>query len=328
MHRVVLGAMGVLMRCEASARRGTRLLGLALALFCAIGVASPAAAQRMTDEEIAAAVRDLQAAQPETRVAAVDMLSSRAWRNRRELAPHFKRLLREDPDWRVRASAGRAIGRLSLREAVPDVVRALRDPQVEVRVVAAAALWRLPDPAAVPALLELLRDRDAAARQWSALALGVIRDSRATVPLTQILGDTEPAVRLDAIRSLGRIADPAALEPLVRFASNDTRPIDERLEAVNAIAQLQGPNKVNALTRLLPQRNRLVRLQVVRALGQVGDALVLPTLRRHRTTERDREINAAVQQSIVAIEARMRQPAQPAQPASTAPQAQTRPTTR
>ncbi len=307
--------MGVVMRCGASRKwRGFVFVGLVLVASIALVPAAPAAAQRMTDEEIAAAMRNLTAAEPETRVQAIDQLSSRAWRSRRELAPHFRRLLREDADWRVRASAGRAIGRLSLREAVPDVVRALRDPQVEVRVVAAAALWRLPDPAAVPALLELLRDRDAAARQWAALALGVIRDSRATVPLTQMLTDAEAAVRLDAIRSLGRIADEAALEPLVQFANADAHPVDERLEAINAIAQLQGPNKVNSLTRMLSERNRQVRLQVVRALGQVGDALVLPALRRARASERDQEILSAIQESMSAIETRMRQP--PAAPSA------------
>jgi HEAT repeat protein len=260
----------------------------------------------MTDDEFQAAVRELGSENPEARVAAIDLLSRRAWRKRRELAPHFRRLLRQDPDWRVRASSGRAVGRLSLREAVPDLVRALRDPQVEVRVVAAAALWRLPDPAAVPALLELLTDSDPAARQWGALALGVIHDTRATAPLARVLGDSEAAVRLDTIRSLGRIGDPTALEPLVAFATSEDRAIDERLEAVNAIAQLQGPAKVNSLSRMLSQRNRLVRLQVVRALGEVGDALVLPALRRQGGQERDQEIVAAIQEALDSIDERTR----------------------
>jgi HEAT repeat protein len=287
------------------------------ALLCGLSVAEPALAQRMDDQEFETTLQELRATDPEARVAAIDVLSRRAWRKRREIAPHFRQLLREDPDWRVRASSGRAIGRLSLREAVPDLVRALRDPQVEVRVVAAAALWRLPDPAAVPALLELLRDQDPAARQWAALALGVIRDTRATQPLSTMLTDPESAVRLDTIRSLGRIGDPGGLEALSRFANNDQRSLEERLEAVNAIAQLQGPAKVNALTRMLTQRNRLIRLQVVRALGEVGDALVLPALRRQLAEERDDEIKGAIREAAAAIEQRMREAAQatPEQPA-------------
>jgi HEAT repeat protein len=284
-------------------------LVMACALFSFSGTAH---AQRMTDEEFQAAVQSLSSENPDARVAAIDVLSRRAWRKRRELAPHFRRLLRNDPDWRVRASSGRAVGRLSLREAVPDLVRALRDAQVEVRVVAAAALWRLPDPAAVPALLELLQDRDPAARQWGALALGVIHDTRATRPLTQMLNDSESAVRLDTIRSLGRIGDPTGLDALVAFASSDERAIEERLEAVNAIAQLRGPPKVNALTRMLAQRQRLVRLQVVRALGEVGDALVLPALRRQAAEERDQEIDAAIEEAVTSVEERMRTSTEPA----------------
>jgi HEAT repeat protein len=291
-------------------RTARRAWTIGLVMACTVLFGGTAHAQRMTDEEFQAAVHELGSENPEARVAAIDLLSRRAWRKRRELAPHFRRLLRQDPDWRVRASSGRAVGRLSLREAVPDLVRALRDAQVEVRVVAAAALWRLPDPAAVPALLELLHDRDPAARQWGALALGVIRDTRATQPLTQMLADSEAAVRLDTIRSLGRIGDPSGLEALVAFASDEDHAIDERLEAINAIAQLQGPNKVNALTRMLAQRNRLVRLQVVRAIGEVGDALVLPALRRLGAEERDQEISAAIHEAVDSVEERMRAAAQ------------------
>jgi hypothetical protein len=285
------------------------------AMACTLFFGSTAQAQRMTDDEFQAAVHELSSENPEARVAAIDLLSRRAWRKRRDLAPHFRRLLRQDPDWRVRASSGRAVGRLSLREAVPDLVRALRDAQVEVRVVAAAALWRLPDPAAVPALLELLTDRDPAARQWGALALGVIHDTRATQPLTRVLGDSESAVRLDTIRSLGRIGDPAALPALVAFAGSEDHAIEERLEAVNAIAQLQGPAKVNALTRMLSERNRLLRLQVVRALGEVGDALVLPALRRQGAEERDQEIATAIHEAIDSIDERMRAASEAASPA-------------
>jgi HEAT repeat protein len=286
-------------------RRATRLLLLSIGLtFFGVDAAS---AQRMTDAEFEAAVAKLSAASAEERVAAVDVLSSRAWRKRDALTPHFRRLSRDDSDWRVRASVARAIGRLSIREAVPDLVRGLRDPRVEVRVVAAAALWRLPDPAAVPALLELLDDSDPAARQWATLALGVVQDRRATAPLVSILNDREATVRLDAIRSLGRIADERALAPLAAFAADGNRNADERLEAVNAIARLSGADKVNALLRLLEGHDETIRIQVIGAIGEAGDALVLPALRRERAADRDRDTRRAIDDAIEAVERRMRE---------------------
>ncbi|HEY8431995.1 MAG TPA: HEAT repeat domain-containing protein, partial [Sandaracinaceae bacterium] len=220
------------------------------------------------------------------------------------IVPHLRRHLREDRDWRVRASSGRAIGRLAARDAVPDLVRALRDPVVDVRVVAAAAIWRLPDPAAVPALLELLRDRDASARQWAALALGVIRDRRATRPLVELLRDPEPEVHMDAIRSLGRIRDASAGAPLERCARDAGRTGEERLECVGALAALDGPEKVDALVRLARDGDVTVRTRAVQSLGRVGDALVIPALRERRAAEPSAAVRGAIDEAIREIQSR------------------------
>lgn len=273
-------------------------------LVMSLFTAPSASAQRLTPEEMQAQFRQLEDPSPDKRIEAVEALGRRGWQLRRDIAPRLQRLLREDPDWRVRASSGRAIGRLSVRTAVPDLVAALRDPQVEVRVVAAAALWRLPDAAAVPGLVELLNDRDAAARQWGALALGVVRDRRATQPLLRVLADPEGAVRMDVIRSLGRVGDPSALDPLKDFARNASNAMDERLEAVNSIASLDSPDKVNVLVQLLSDSEERIRVRAVRALGQVGDALAIPPLRRVRQSERSEEARNAVDEAIEAIQQR------------------------
>ncbi len=280
------------------------LQALVVALVASMGIPE-AAAQRLSDADYEAAIGNLASENSETRLDAVEVLGRRGWRRRREIAPHLRRLLRTDPDWRVRASSGRAIGRLSVRTAVPDLAAALRDPQVEVRVVAAAALWRLPDAAAVPGLITLLNDTDPAARQWAALALGVVRDRRATAPLLRMLTDDQPEVRLDVVRSLGRVGDPAAMSALQAYVENADLPEDERLEAVNAIASLDSPDKVNVLVRLLRHAEEPVRLRAVRALGQVGDALAIPPLRRVRGEARG-ELRTSIDESIAAIRERAR----------------------
>lgn len=285
----------------------SRLVALAIGLVALFASVDAQAQRRMDEAAYNQAVEGLSAADADARIAAVEAIARGGWRFRRQAAPHLRRLIRHDPDWRVRASSGRAIGRLSLREAVPDLVRALRDDQVDVRIVAAAALWRLPDAAAVPALLDLLNDSDATARQWGALALGVTGDTRATEALLRLLDDTAQAVRLDALRSLGRIADPAALPRLVAFIQDANRAEEERLEAINALASLRGPDKMNALIRLLDDPNTNVRLHIVNALAQVGDALVVPTLRRRRAAETVSAIRTAIDEAIAAIEERARE---------------------
>jgi HEAT repeat protein len=269
-----------------------------------VGASVPAAAQQLSDADYRATVQRLEDGSPPVRASAADVLGRRGYSRRNTIVPLLRVRLRDDRDWRVRASAGRALGRLGARDAVPDLVRALRDPVVDVRVVAAAAIWRLPDPAAVPALLELLRDQDPAARQWSALALGVIRDRRATRPLIRLLQDPQGDVRLDSIRSLGRIRDASAVAALEGYASTSTHGMDERLEAVDSLSALDGPEKVDALVRLLRHAEAPIRTRAVQSLGRVGDALAIPPLRQRRATESTPSVRTAIDEAVREIQAR------------------------
>lgn len=273
------------------------------AALIALG-AIPAHAQTLSDADVRRLSGRIENGSPEERIAAAETMGRRGASHRDAVTPLLIGRLRNDLDWRVRASSGRALGRLAARDAVPSLVRALRDPVVDVRVVAAAALWRLPDPAAVQPLLELLRDEEPAARQWAALALGVVRDRRATRPLVSLLGDPEKDVRLDVIRSLGRLRDPVAARPLEGFARDPANDVDERLEAVNALSSLEGPEKVDALVRLVRFGDTRVRTRAVRTLGQVGDALVLPSLRQRRSTERVASVRNAIDRAVRQIQER------------------------
>ena len=71
-----------------------------------------------------------------------------------------------------------------------------------------------------------------------------------------------------------------------------------KLEAIDAIASVDSPDKVDVLVHLLDHDSGAVRSRTVRALGQVGDALAIPALRRRRSAVRSpaarREIDAAM----------------------------------
>jgi HEAT repeat protein len=294
-----------------------KLQALLVVVLSAVGLVSlggaTARAQELDAAAYSAAMTDLQGPDSDSRMAAAELLGRRAGSHRTDIVPVLRRLLRDDPEWGVRASAGRALGRLAARDSVPDLVRALRDPVVDVRVVAAAAIWRLPDPAAVPALIELLGDADSSARQWATLALGVIRDTRAVEGLAALLHDPEESLRVDVVRSLGRIRDRGALAPLEAFVRESGRGAEERAEAISAIAGLDTPERMDSLARLLDHSDRLVRQHAAEALGQIGDALVLPSLRHRLASERTREVRTALEAAIAAVEARAAAPA-PAPP--------------
>lgn len=277
------------------ARALNAIATLLVVLFCSAEVR----AQRFREEDLPAVMERLESEDANVRAEAVDVLGRRAFRYRERFTDALRMHIRSDPDWRVRASAGRAAGRLALRAAVPELIGALADPSVDVRVVAAAALWRLPAPEAVPALIRLLEDRDAVARQWGALALGVAGDARAVLPLVQLLDDPEADVRLDAIRSLGRVRDRRALGSLRVVAREDERTDAERLEAISSIAALDGAEKLAALVELAEHPRDDIAVRAVEALAQVGTGAVVPALRRLRrqtTRARHEAIDAALRE--------------------------------
>lgn len=292
---------------------GVGLVALALAGVPARSSAqpptAPASTGRMSEAEFLQALSQLDAPAAYTRLAAADAIGTRGGRFRHGASERLRVLVRTDPDVSVRAMAGRAIGRLGLRDAVPDLIVALGDTQAQVRIVAAAALWRLPDPTAVEALIVGLRDSDPSVREWCALAVGVTGDARAAAPLAAALADETPNVRLEAVRSLARIGDPVAMDPLTRLVQNEDESTETRLEAVNSLAAVQSPDKANALVRLLDVADSDVRIHVIRALGQVGDVLVIPALRRAQARPGGNRLATPIREAIRLIEARAAAPA-------------------
>ncbi|MET0285599.1 MAG: HEAT repeat domain-containing protein [Polyangiales bacterium] len=240
------------------------------------------------EEAFKSALARLGSAQANERAAAADELGRRGFRFRKQIADALRPLLSKDPDASVRAACGRALGRLGLREALPELTQALSDGSADVRAVAAAALWRLPEPKSVPALIERTRDEDAKVREWSALALGAAKDARALAPLIERLSDADRSVRLAAIRGLGRMNSSEALVPLQGYLTGATRDEEEKDEVVAAVVAIEGSERVASLLALyaaaasdVAQKRRLLS-----ALTRVGDAQALPMLRK-LSSERD-----------------------------------------
>jgi HEAT repeat protein len=238
------------------------------------------------EEAFKKAADRLKSSQAADRAAAANEMGRRGYRFRKEIAELLRPLLRTDPEPAVRAAAGRALGRLGAREAVPDLIAALSDSSADVRVVAAAAIWRLPDPAATAPLLDRVKDSDKAVREWAALALGVIGDKRAVPELVKLLGDPERAVRLAAVRSLGRVGDPEGIDPVVQYVRGGKRDAEEKEEAVAAVASMKGEGRVPALLSLLEaaENDSAQQVRILSALGQIGGSQAMPALRKHATS--------------------------------------------
>src|SRR6266436_172939 len=100
-------------------------------------------------------------------------------------ASYWREALKGD-NAELRREAITAMGALKVKDAVPDLIAALKDKDAKVRAKAAESLWSVggADTAeAIPALLPLLNDKDISVRLSTAGALGQIGpEAKAAVP--------------------------------------------------------------------------------------------------------------------------------------------------
>ncbi len=140
----------------------------------------------------------------------------------------------QHPEADVRAQAARALGIQRVPLAVDPLQRLLDDPNPSVQLQAVIALGRIGQPGPIPSLIAKLGATDRylafAARQairridhWDAVADGLDAEDR--------------DVRIGLLETLEMVDDVRAAELLAAFASDPVRPIDERVRALELLAQ-------------------------------------------------------------------------------------------
>ena len=174
-----------------------------------------------------------------------------------------------------RAITAEALGFWHFEAVVPELTALLGDPSPLVRANAADALGRIGDQAPVPALIALLHDKSLWVQRAAAQALGAIGAPEAVEPLGQMLANSEIAlVRASAISALGHIPLRKARRIVSRYAWDSSEQ---------------------------------VRWCVARALGIIGDASSLITLKELSKDSHivfGRSIGEVAQESIRALEKR------------------------
>ncbi|HEX7520143.1 MAG TPA: HEAT repeat domain-containing protein, partial [Candidatus Deferrimicrobium sp.] len=115
--------------------------------------------------------------------------------------------LSDDQNPNVRAAAAKALGTLDCRDALPNLVAALKDIEW-VRFSALEALSGMREDAAVEPILALLSDPSPTTRHTAIEALGEIGSFRAGDALLAHLGNTDRDERAAVLKSLLRIGVP------------------------------------------------------------------------------------------------------------------------
>jgi HEAT repeat protein len=205
-----------------------------------------------------------------------------------------------DEDWAVREDAAVALGRLKDARAVVPLAFLLRDEDRAVRQAAIGALASIGEPA-VEVLGRCLHDESLQVQEAASEILAGIGDDRVFEPLVQALGSTDWIVRMHAAKALGRMKEPGSVSALVPLLHDKVKAVREeaagalaaigtasipslvlalrhdewlvRLHAVEALGKLRSPEAVQPLLfALFNDRDSAIREDVVRALGDIGDA--------------------------------------------------------
>lgn len=253
-----------------------------------------------------AALRDVRARRPESRVAAAARLGT-ADGEQRDAAADGLQQLAQDKDARVRAAAVRSLQQLAVGGTLPALLQCLEDSDAFVRELAVVAVGAVGGAAAcealraamrsrhpevrfqavvsyveacpqpqLSALRPLLRDEDAKVRANAARTAAHFGDD-ARAELRMAAGDADAGVRAEAALGLARLGeapDPDAL----RCALGDPELLPEALDAIAALElhSLQEDAAIIATSVLKPLPHKVA---AARALIRLGDARGLPALR-------------------------------------------------
>ncbi len=235
---------------------------------------------------------------------------------------------------RARYLAATALARIDDPPTIEALAERLRDDKEfwGVRHEVAGALAKLRAPEAYAVLASAAKVKHPKVRRSVAAALGVFKTQEAFETLKPLaLGDESYLVQADAARALGRTKQPQALDVLLDVvdrkswadvvsvgaldgmaAMRDERgvphvvartryghPTRARRAAILALPKIATDRRAReALEDLLDDRDPYLRVDVVRALADVGDAKARPALRSKLDTDLDPRVRRRIREAL------------------------------
>lgn len=165
------------------------------------------------------------------------------WLYRDESYSLVTRMLENEPEHLVLASAIFALGHLGNDKAVPLILRYLNHADENVRFAVACALSSFPNESeSVVGLLKLTRDTDADVRDWAVFGLGVLGDTDSPEireALLRCLNEANEDVREEAAVGLGKRQDQRVI-PILETVLDE---LDLRPRVRESLAGLLGLNE-------------------------------------------------------------------------------------
>jgi aminopeptidase N len=210
-------------------------------------------------------------------------------------------LANENEFWGVRAEAAATLGKIRSDDALDVLVKHTQTAHAKVRRAVAAALGQFRSAKAVDALKPLaLKDASYLVEAEAARALGQTRQSAAFDILIDVLDrpSWSDIVRAGAIDGLAALRDERA-QPHVLARIRYGIPTRGRRAAIMALPKLSTDRKVReALEDLLDQADPYLKVDVVRALLEIGDVKSRGPLAKQLDRELDGRVRRRIREAL------------------------------
>jgi HEAT repeat protein len=187
----------------------------------------------------------------------------------------------------------------------PDVIAALgklarSGGNLDARTNAARAIGILRGRDAVPDLLEAIRSKDTNLIYESLIAIQKIRDESAATQIGFLLRDLNLKVQIAAIETVGLLRNKEALPDLVE-ALNRTRDARVRRAALTSIAMLPGETSRQLYARYLPDKDDKMRAAAAEGYGRLRNPDDRPMLEKAWQDEGKTPVRLALAFALVTL---------------------------
>ena len=205
--------------------------------------------------------------------------------------PMLLKIIKTEPRyWITWSNAAYALGKLRVREAVPQLIALLECDWPETRMKSAEALGRLQDLSAVEALVNALDDKNEEVRRYAASAIGQIArvhpDAsviKSAIPslLAALACPLYAPLRVATAKALGEIGEESAGEFLLPHLQDK----DEELCIAVAVAlgRIHYLPAIEPLRALLTSQHDTLRASAIMGLAYL-QAITIEELRQYRAT--------------------------------------------
>jgi HEAT repeat protein len=187
----------------------------------------------------------------------------------------------EGADSQIKREAVRAIGKIGLAEAIPDLERAIHSDEIEVAMAAAESLGKIGGEESMHVLLSHLNHPSAAVRKAVCTALENLRFPGRTEKLRQLIESSDPWEKEAAIRLLSMENEisktDSTIIPLILSAVADHH-TSVRRAAIEALPYFEDPQIPSALIDAVQDQEPELRAAAARSLSRRPSHFSLPLL--------------------------------------------------